>query len=78
MTIDRKNTVPGSTQRVGSLAAHIDKFSEFLAGHGSASQPINTKYALAADLSRWLKQRGLLLTKLDEARLKQFHAHRHG
>jgi site-specific recombinase XerD len=78
MTINRKNTVPGSTQRAGSLAAHIDKFAEFLAGEGYASQTIKTKFALAADLSRWLNQRGLLLAKLDEATLKQFHAHHRG
>jgi site-specific recombinase XerD len=78
MTTNRKNTVTGSTQRVGSLDAHIDKFAEFLAGEGYASQTIKTKYALAEDLSSWLKQRGLQLAKLDEARLKQFHAHRRG
>src|SRR5713101_5343560 len=80
MTINRKSAVTASTQRVciGSIAAHIDKFAEFLAGEGYVSQTIKTKYALVVDLGHWLKQRGVPLAKLDEARLKQFHAHHHG
>ena len=80
MTIDRKSAVTASTQRVciGSIAAHIDKFAECLAGEGYVSQTVKAKYALVADLSHWLKQRGVPLAKLDEARLKQFHAHRRG
>jgi site-specific recombinase XerD len=60
---------------VGSIGAHIDKFAEFLAGEGYASQTVKAKYALVAELSHWLKQHGVPLAKLDEARLKQFHAH---
>src|SRR5260370_11661724 len=80
MAIKRKSTVTASTQRVcgSSLAAHLDKFAEFLAGEGYVSQTIKTKYALVVDLGHWLKQRGVPLAKLDEARLKQFHAHRRG
>jgi site-specific recombinase XerD len=80
MAINRKSTVTASTQHacVGSLAAHLDKFAEFLVGEGYVSQTIKAKYALAADLSHWLKQRGVPLAKLDEARLTQFHAHRRG
>src|SRR5216684_1782196 len=80
MAINRKSTVTASTQHacVGSLAAHLDKLAEFLVGEGYVSQTIKAKYALAADLSHWLKQRGVPLAKLDEARLTQFHAHRRG
>ena len=80
MAINRKGTITASTQRacVGSLAAHLDKFAEFLVGEGYVSETIKAKYALVADLSRWLKQRGVPLAKLDETRLKQFHAHRRG
>ena len=79
-TINRKGTITASTQRacVGSLAAHLDKFAEFLVGEGYVSETIKAKYALVADLSHWLKQRGVPLAKLDETRLKQFHAHRRG
>ena len=80
MAINRKGTITASTQRacVGSLAAHLDKFAEFLVGEGYVSETIKAKYALVADLSHWLKQRGVPLAKLDETRLKQFHAHRRG
>jgi hypothetical protein len=80
MAINRKGTITASTQRacVGSLAAHLDKFGEFLVGEGYVSETIKAKYALVADLSHWLKQRGVPLAKLDETRLKQFHAHRRG
>ena len=80
MAINRKGTITASTQRacVGSLAAHQDKFAEFLVGEGYVSETIKAKYALVADLSHWLKQRGVPLAKLDETRLKQFHAHRRG
>jgi site-specific recombinase XerD len=80
MTINRKNAVTESTQRacIGSIAAHIDKFAESLAGEGYVSQTVKAKCALVADLSHWLKQRGVSLAQLDEARLKQFHTHRRG
>jgi hypothetical protein len=80
MTTNRKSTVAASTQRfcVGSIAAHIDSFAEFLAGEGYAPQTVGAKCSLVADLSHWLKQRGLPLAKLDEARLNQFHGHHRG
>jgi hypothetical protein len=80
MAINRKSTEAASTRRlcVGSLAAHIDKFAESLAGEGYVSQTAKAKCALVADLSHWLKQRGVSLAQLDEARLKQFHTHRRG
>jgi len=73
MTIARKSAVTASTSPacVGSLAPHIDKFAEFLAGEGYASGTVTTKYALVVDLSHWLKRRELPVAKLDEARLKQ-------
>ena len=57
MAINRKGTITASTQRacVGSLAAHLDKFAEFLVGEGYVSETIKAKYALVADLSHWLK-----------------------
>ena len=80
MAINRKSAEAASTRRlcVGSLAAHIDKFAESLAGEGYVSQTAKAKCALVADLSHWLKQRGVSLAQLDEARLKQFHTHRRG
>jgi site-specific recombinase XerD len=80
MAINRNGTATASTERacVGSLVAHLHKFAEFLAGEGYVSQTIKDKCALVAALSRWLKQRSVPLTKLNEARLKQFHAHRSG
>jgi hypothetical protein len=76
----RKNAVTESTRRVciGSIATHIDKFAESLAGEGYVSQTVKAKCALVADLSHWLKQRGVSLAQLDEAKLKQFHTHRRG
>jgi hypothetical protein len=80
MAINRSGTVTASTEGncVGSLAAHLDKFAEFLAGEGYVSQTIEAKCALVAALSRWLKRRRVPLTKVNEARLKQFHACRSG
>lgn len=80
MATNRNGTATASTERacVGSLVAHLDKFAEFLAGEGYVSQTIKDKCALVSALSRWLKQRRVPLTKLDEARLEQFHAHRSG
>jgi site-specific recombinase XerD len=80
MAINRKSTETVSTRRacVGSLAPYIDKFAELLAGEGYASGTVRTKYALVVDLSHWLKRRGLPVAKLDEARLKQFHARHRG
>ena len=80
MTITLKSAVTVSTQRVciGSIAAHMDKFAESLAGEGYVLQTVKAKCALVADLGHWLKQRGVSLAQLDEARLKQFHTHRRG
>ena len=80
MTINRKGAVTASTHApcVGSLASHIDRFAKFLAGEGYASLTVKTKCSLVADLSHWLKRRGVPLAKLDEARLKQFHARHRG
>ena len=80
MMINRKGAVTASTRRlcIGPLAGHIDKFTEFLAGEGYASQTVKSKCALVAELNHWLKRRGLLLAELDEERLRQFHANRRG
>ena len=80
MAINRNGTATASNERacLGSLAAHLDKFAEFLAGEGYVSQTIKDKCALVAALSRWLERHRVPLTKLNEARLKQFHAHRSG
>jgi site-specific recombinase XerD len=80
MAINRNGTAASNERAcVGSLAAHLDKFAEFLAGEGYVSQTIKDKCALVAALSHWLvKQRRVALTKLNQAKLKQFHAHRSG
>jgi site-specific recombinase XerD len=77
MTINRKSAVAQPSQRVcvGSIAGHIDKFAEYLAGENYASQTVKDKYASVAALGRWLERHGVSPEKLDEARLKQFYAH---
>jgi site-specific recombinase XerD len=77
MTIIHNGAVTASGQGacVGPLACHIERFGGFLAGEGYASQTVKIKTALVADLSRWLRRRGLPLARLDEERLKQFHAY---
>jgi site-specific recombinase XerD len=77
MTITHNGAATTSDQRVcvGPLACYIDRFAEFLACEGYTSQTVKVKRALVADLSRWLARHGLPLAKLDEQRLKQFHAY---
>jgi integrase/recombinase XerD len=77
MTITHNGAATTSNQRacVGPLACYIDSFAEFLACEGYTSQTVKVKQALVADLSRWLARRGLSLARLDEQRLKQFHAY---
>jgi len=79
MTIIRKNTATASTQRVcaGPLAPYVERFAAFLAGEGYAAQTVRTKCALVADLSHWLKRRGVApLARLDEEWIHKFHGHR--
>ncbi len=79
MTIIGKSTVQATTRRgcAGPLAPYIEKFGAFLAGEGYAAQTLRTKCRLVADLSRWLKRRGIAqLARLDEERIHKFHAHR--
>ncbi len=72
----RKGVVTTATQGVcvGPLAFHMEVFWRFLAAEGYAPQTLSTKCAWVADLSHWLKRRGLPLTELNEERIKQFHA----
>jgi hypothetical protein len=79
MTTIGKSTVQATTRRgcAGPLARYIEKFAAFLAGEGYAAQTLRTKCALVADLSHWLKRRGITqLARLDEERIRKFHAHR--
>jgi site-specific recombinase XerD len=80
MKINRKGAVTASTKRVcvGPLAFHTDRFARFLAGEGYAPLTIKIKCSLIANLSHWLKRRGVPLAKLDEGTLKQFHARHRG
>ncbi|MCP3460810.1 site-specific integrase [Bradyrhizobium sp. CCGUVB23] len=77
MTITHNGAATASGQRVcvGPLACYIDRFAEFLVCEGYPSRTVKVKRALVADLSRWLARRGLPLARLDEQRLKQFHAY---
>jgi site-specific recombinase XerD len=77
MKIDRKGALAEPTPRicVGPIASHIDGFAKFLANQGYAPLSVKSKCLLVADLSHWLKRRGLPLAQLDEGKLKQFHAH---
>ena len=62
--------------RIGPIAPHIHQFAEFLTVEGYASQTVQTKCALAGDLSQWIARHGLTLTELDEEKLRQFYTHR--
>jgi site-specific recombinase XerD len=75
MKINHKGTVAARSQHVcvGPIAS---SFAKFLAREGYVPFTINAKLSLVADLSRWLKRRGLPLAKLDERTLKQFHHYR--
>jgi integrase/recombinase XerD len=77
MKIDRKSALAAPTARfrVGPIAPHIDNFAKFLTDQGYASVSVESKCLLVADLSCWLKRRGLRLAQVDEGKLKQFHAH---
>ena len=50
MATNRNGTVTALTERtcIGSLAAHLDKFAEFLASEGYVSQTIKDKCELVA------------------------------
>ena len=79
MTIIQKGAVAASTQRVcaGPLAPYFERFAAFLAGAGYAAQTVRTKRALIVRLSHWLKRHGVTrLARLDEERIRKFHAHR--
>jgi len=79
MTIIGKDAVRASTQRVcaGPLTSYVDRFAAFLAGEGYAAQTVRTKCALIVRLSHWLKRHGVTrLARLDEERIRKFHAHR--
>lgn len=71
-----------STRRLpccsGPLAVHIHAFAAAMIGEGYAPYTLKTKFDFVADLSRWLERRSLPLATLDEKRLKQFYAQRHG
>jgi integrase/recombinase XerD len=77
MKIDRKGALAEPTPRlcVGPIASHIDSFAKFLADEGYARTTVSSKCLLVADLSQWLKGRGLSLAQLDEKKLKRFCAH---
>ena len=51
---------------VGPIASHIGSFAQFLADEGYARITVKSKYSLVADLSHWLKRRGVPLVQLDE------------
>jgi len=76
MKIDRKSALAAPTPRfrVGPIASNIDNFAKYLTDQGYASVSVESKCLLVADLSRWLKRRGLRLAQVDEGKLKQFHA----
>ena len=77
MTITHNGAATTSDQRVcvGPLACYIDRFAEFLVCEGYTSRTVKVKRALVTDLSRSLARHGLPLARLDEQRLKQFHAY---
>ena len=80
MMINRNGAVTAQAKPfcIGPLAPHIDGFVALLTREGYAPTTVQAKYALVADLSCWLDRHRLPLAKLDEGRLKQFHAGRRG
>jgi site-specific recombinase XerD len=80
MTIECRGAVAPLTPRdcVGPIASYVDRFAKFLAEEGYTRITIERKRWLAADLSGWLKRRGLPLARLNEGKLERFCAeHRH-
>jgi site-specific recombinase XerD len=73
---DRKDAATARVKHlcIGPLASHIDGFAALLGSEGYALATVQQKCALLAGLSRWLEGRGLLLDRLDERQLSQFHA----
>ena len=60
----------------GPLASHIEGFAAQLFREGYAPDTVQAKCDVLVDLSRWLEQRRLSLSALDESRLRQFQATR--
>ena len=56
----------------GPLGSHIDSFAQILEVQGYKSNTAKHKIRIVADLSRWLDQRGLSVTDLDEITLNEF------
>jgi site-specific recombinase XerD len=75
-----RGTLTARAERVcvRPLAYYIDGFAQFLAGQGYVPGTVKTKCALVAYFDRELKRVRLPLSKLDEKRLKQFHARHRG
>lgn len=62
--------------RAGPLGEYVDGFVAALCQAGYALASINDKVKLAAQLGRWLENRGLVVGELDEERLCAFVRHR--
>jgi site-specific recombinase XerD len=61
----------------GPLTSFVDFFAAFLAGVGSAAPTVRTTGALIVRLTHGLNRRGVTrLARLDEERIRKFHAHR--
>ena len=58
--------------RAGALGEHVDGFAEALRLAGYAPASIEDKVVLAAQLGRWLKNRGLVVRDLNEDRFGGF------
>ena len=60
--------------RSGAIAGHIDGFAAWLAEQGYSRRQGRAKLRLTGALSRWLAERALDLTALDEAQFGAFLA----
>lgn len=74
MSTERMSTTAGSRRwlHVGPLASDLDGFAAVLLANGYARASIEQKLRLLKRLSGWLKDEGLGVNALDEARFESF------
>jgi site-specific recombinase XerD len=61
--------------RAGALRDHVATFATALAGHGYAESTRKEYVRLASEFGRWLDQKGVRVTEVDERSVAEFLAH---
>ena len=74
MSTERMSTMAGSRRwlHVGPLASDLDGFAAALLANGYARASVERKLRLLKRLSCWLKDEGIGVNALDEARFESF------